>query len=200
MDISPVEIQRKEFKRSFRGYNEEEVKDYLEKISQNYESTYKENQDLKEQINMLKDSLQDYKDMESTLKNAIVLAEKAAEDVRKNAHRERDIILKEAMLKANKLLEKSQQKCRLLNEQSEELRRQFSLYKIRFVNFLESQLDFVNSCELNLSDDSFELDDVIDEAAVSIDCEEESEINYKTQTDKNENLESSTAIQTDDSE
>ncbi len=200
MDISPVEIHRKEFKRSFRGYNEEEVKDYLDKVSQNYESIYRENQDLKEQINMLKDSLQDYKDMESTLKNAIILAEKAAEDVRKNAQRERDIIIKEAMLKANKILEKSQQKCRLLNEQSEELRRQFSLYKIRFVNFLESQLDFVNSCELNISDDGFELNNVINEAAASVEHEEESEIDFKATTQKNENVESSTAEQTNDPE
>ncbi|MGI6484990.1 MAG: DivIVA domain-containing protein [Thermoanaerobacterales bacterium] len=180
MEFTPIEIQKKEFKKSFRGYNEDEVRDYLYQVSQSFESTYKENQELKEQIAMLNDDLKHYRDMESTLKNAIVMAEKTAEDVRKNAQKERDVIIKDAMLKAKELVEKSKQKCRLFNEQSEELRKQFLLFKMRFVNFLESQLDFVNSHELGLCCDEAEIDVAVNEAAASVDNVEMSDIDVSS--------------------
>lgn len=85
MDISPLEIQKKEFSRSIRGYNTEEVDEFLDNLLTNYERIYKENRDLREQIQLLHEKMQSYKDIETTMKNALVLAEKTAEEVKSNA-------------------------------------------------------------------------------------------------------------------
>lgn len=153
MVLSPLEIQKKEFTKSLRGYNQEEVDEFLEILSQNYENTYKENKDLKERIRILEEKIKNYKEIETTLKNSLVLAEKTAEEVRKNAQKERETILNQARLQAKSIINKANEKYLRINNQNEELRGQFLLYKIRFKNFLQSQLDFLDSCELNIFDE-----------------------------------------------
>lgn len=97
--------------------------------------------------------MQSYKDIEATLRNTLVLAEKTAEDVRKNVQNERETVLKQASIQAQKILKQAEQKYNQINSQNEELRRQFFLYKIRFKNFLQSQLDYLDSSEMNIFDD-----------------------------------------------
>jgi cell division initiation protein len=170
MDISPLEIQKKEFGKSIRGYNKEEVDEFLDRLLQSYEKIYKENRDLKEQIELLEDKMKSYKEIEATLKNTLVLAEKTAEDVRINAQKEREAVLKQASLQGDKILQRAEQKYNLINSQNEELRRQFYLYKTRFKNFLQSQLEYLDSPELDLfkNNDPVLIDSII-EAAVTED-------------------------------
>lgn len=178
MTLAPIEIQKKEFHRSFRGYNEEEVKAFLEKVSADYEKIYKQNQDLKEDINLLQEKLQEYKDMESMLKNALILAQKTAEDTKKSALKEKEIILKEALAKAGKLIDRAEQRYMSLNDQYEELRRQFSLFKTRFSNFLQSQIEIINSCELNEMSENHYIFDSLRQAAAG--CDEEIKKEYES--------------------
>jgi len=154
MGISPLEIQKKEFSRSLRGYNTEEVDEFLDNLLQNYEKLYKENRDLKEQLQLLQEKMQSYKDIEATIKNTLVLAEKTAEEVRKNAEKEKDAILKAATLKAKEIIQQARERFNQINNQSEELRQQFCLYKIRFKNFLQSQLEYLDSLELDVFTDN----------------------------------------------
>lgn len=170
--LSPIEIQKKEFRRSFRGYSEEEVKSFLEKISIDYEKIYKQNQDLKEEIASLKEKIQEYREMESTLKNALLLAQKTVEDTKKNAMKEKEIILKEAMTKAEKIIDKAEKKYVVLNSRYEDLRMQFNLFKTRFTNFLQSQIELVNSFELNDMNESPTITDSLEQVAASSDEKE----------------------------
>lgn len=186
MDISPLEIQKKEFGKSLRGYNKEEVDEFLDRLLQNYEKIYKENRDLKEQIELLEEKMQNYKEIEATLKNTLVLAEKTAEDVRVNSQNEREAILKQASLQAEKILQQAEQKYNKINNENEELRRQFCLYKTRFKNFLQSQLDYLDSSEPDIFDnnDSGVFGSIL-EAAVT----EDEEMCFKETTDEVSNSE-----------
>jgi len=166
MIIAPIEIQKKEFSKAFRGYNEEEVKDFLDKITISYEQVYKENQDLKEQLVMMKEKLKSYENLETTLKETLVLAQKTAEEIKSNAQKERDVIIKEAMIKANQIIQRAEAKCNHMLNQYEELRREFVIYKTRFINFLKSQLELINSCELDIKEQT-ENQDYIQEAAIT---------------------------------
>lgn len=147
MIISPIEIQKKEFGKALRGYSQEEVREFLEDISKSYEKIYSENRELKDQIEDLKERLTHYKNLEDTLRNTLVLAEKTAEDVRNSSSREREIILKETMAKVARIIETAEQKYNDVSCEIEELRRHFYLYKTRFTNFLKSQLELVESFE-----------------------------------------------------
>lgn len=179
MNLTPLDIQKKEFKRSFRGFDEAEVKDFLEKVSEVYEKIYKENQQLKEEIKALYEKLKGYEELEATLKKAIVLAEKTAEEVRMNAEKERELLIKEANNKAKEIIAEAEQKKRHIIMQQEELERQFIIFKTRFVNFLKAQLEMVESIEIhgmfkNSNEPEFiGENNQLKEAAVSFDGEKE---------------------------
>ncbi|ADL07771.1 DivIVA domain-containing protein [Thermosediminibacter oceani] len=176
MILTPLDIQKKEFRKSFRGYSEDEVKDFLEKVTQSYEKIYRENQDLKEEVKFLKEKLQGYQEMESTLKKAIILAEKAAEDLRKNAEREKELILKSARSKAMEMMGRAEARYNAINDQYEEVKRQFMLFKTRFLNFLQSQIDLINAIvieEEDLEKQPDKAEEYIEQAAAGRDFENE---------------------------
>ena len=75
--LSVVDIQNKEFKKNkIGGYNIEEVNDYLEQIIKSYQEVLNENYTLKDKVNVLSESVQYYRTMESTIQNVLVLADK----------------------------------------------------------------------------------------------------------------------------
>ncbi len=185
MDISPLEIQKKEFSKSMRGYNKEEVDEFLERLTENYEKIYKENKDLKEQIEFLEGTIQSYKEIEATLKNTLILAEKTAEEVKANAQQEREIILKQASLQADKILQCAEEKSNQINNQNEELMRQFYLYKTRFKNFLQSQLDYLDCLKLDIFNNNIsDLSNPTLEAAVTDDEDYEQVFTEEVSTEK----------------
>ncbi|TYP54904.1 DivIVA domain-containing protein [Thermosediminibacter litoriperuensis] len=175
MILTPLDIQKKEFRKSFRGYSEEEVKDFLEKVTQSYEKMYRENQDLKEEIKFLREKLREYQDLESTLKKAIILAEKAAEDLRRNAEKEKELILKGARSKAVEMIGRAEARYNAINDQYEEIKRQFLLFKTRFLNFLQSQIDMINTMVLDegVEERADEAGEYIEQAAAGRDFEDE---------------------------
>jgi len=189
MDITPLQIQKKEFSKVFRGYNKEEVDEFLDKVSFDYEKIYKDNKDLKEELENIKEQIKSYKELEVTLKNTLVMAEKTAEDVKNNALRDRNSILKEAMLRAQDILSQAERKYDSTKEQLEELRRQFYLYKTRFRNFVQSQIDFLDSFELDIFDDEEEKFESFFEAAAGEDLEADDSVEEVFDTDLPQTLE-----------
>jgi len=105
MAITPMDIHNKEFSRSFRGYNDDEVDQFLDEIVEEFEKLYKENLELKDRISMLVDQINQYKTMEATLKETLVTAQKTANDVTASAQKKSDLILKEAEQQAQKIIE-----------------------------------------------------------------------------------------------
>ena len=73
MALTPMDIHNKEFTRSFRGYDDEEVDRFLDEIIEEFERLYKENIELKERLGMLSDQISNYKTMENTLKETLLL-------------------------------------------------------------------------------------------------------------------------------
>ena len=94
--ITPLEIHNRQFKKSFRGYEEQEVNKFLTEIGNSYENLYKENIELKEEIQRLDSELRKYLKLEATMNNALILAQETAEEVKKNAHKEADLILQDS--------------------------------------------------------------------------------------------------------
>ena len=82
MSITPLDIESKEFAKSIRGYNVDEVDSFLEKILQAYEKNYQENQKQKNSISMLEEKLETYKKLEENIKATLVIAQKTAEELK----------------------------------------------------------------------------------------------------------------------
>jgi cell division initiation protein len=103
MRITPLDIQQMVFKVSFRGYDKEEVNRFLEELAQTVESLNRDNAVQREKIIFLEQQLAELKRTEATLSNTLLSAQSLAEDVKRNAQREADLVIKEAELKAGEL-------------------------------------------------------------------------------------------------
>ncbi|NLJ73279.1 MAG: DivIVA domain-containing protein [Syntrophomonadaceae bacterium] len=102
--ITAIEIRNQQFSKAIRGYNEEEVKNFLYRLSQDYENLYSENAKLKEKIQKLEYDLDKYYKMEETMNNSLILAQQTAEGLRANAKKEADLILEESKGKIAEIL------------------------------------------------------------------------------------------------
>lgn len=143
MAITPNEITNKEFKKIFRGYDMDEVDEFLEQIVEDYEKIYKENVTLKEKINTLNEKIEHYGNIEATLQNTLVLAQSAADQAKDNSKREVELIIKNAQESANEIIAKAQQNVIETNKEYELLKQQFNMFKSSFKAMLEAQISAV---------------------------------------------------------
>ena len=104
MRITPLDIQQMVFKVSFRGYDKEEVNRFLEELAQTVELLNRDHAVQQEKIIFLEQQLAELKRTEATLSNTLLSAQSLAEDVKRNAQRESDLVIKEAELKAGELI------------------------------------------------------------------------------------------------
>jgi len=104
MRITPLDIQQMVFKVSFRGYDKEEVNRFLEELAQTVESLNRDNAVQREKIVFLEQQLAELKRTEATLSSTLLSAQSLAEDMKRNAQREADLVVKEAELKAGELI------------------------------------------------------------------------------------------------
>lgn len=145
--LTPLDIHNKEFKRGFRGYNEEEVDEFLDRIVRDFEKLSQENSELKETVERLNSKLEHYQHMENTLHSTLVIAQETAEEVKLNAKKETELLLKEAELRAQKLVEEAIGKVRKMTAEYEELQKQSQIFRTRFRTMLQAQMEMVNQAE-----------------------------------------------------
>ena len=104
MKITPLDIQQMVFRSKFRGYDKEEVNRFLEELAQTVEELNRDNAILREKIVFLEQQLTELKRTEATLSNTLVSAQTLAEDVKRAAQREAELVMREAELKAGELI------------------------------------------------------------------------------------------------
>ena len=83
--LTPLDIENKRFSKSIKGYNLDEVDDFLDQLTIDYEKLYKENNELKNQLEDSKKDLEHYKNVEQTLQNTLIMAQSTADDIKANA-------------------------------------------------------------------------------------------------------------------
>ncbi len=144
MGITPLDIQEKEFERAFRGYDIEDVDEFLDQIARDLEELIRENKELKERVAALEDKNTNYRQMENTMQNAIVVAQKAADDVKVKAAREAESIRQDAELEGRRIIEEARGRSGKLVEEHKAILRQAGDFKVRFRTFLEDQLTMLD--------------------------------------------------------
>jgi cell division initiation protein len=145
--LTPLDIHNKEFKRGFRGYNEEEVDEFLDQVVKDYEKLYRDNLEMKETIDRVNSKLEHYQHMENTLHNTLVIAQETAEEVKLNAKKETELLIKEAEIRGQKMVEEAMHKVRRANTEYEELKKQAQVYRTRMRTLLQAQLEILQHSE-----------------------------------------------------
>ena len=103
MKITPLDIQQMVLRVNFRGYDREEVNRFLEEVAQTVEALNRDGASLRDRIASLEQQVAELKRTETTLSNTLVSAQSLADDVKRGAQRDADLIIKEAELKAGEL-------------------------------------------------------------------------------------------------
>lgn len=149
--ITPLDIENKKFsKQMMNGYSVEEVDDFLDDLTADYSTYYKENSELKSKVTELEKSLEYYKTIEGTLQNTLVMAQSTAEDVKTVAKQQADQIVNEAKGTAQKQVDILQNEIILRKKELEDVKKQFDIYKAKMESLLISQLELLK--DINKSD------------------------------------------------
>lgn len=145
MPLSPLDIHNKEFTRGFRGYAEDEVNEFLDQIIKDYEIVLREKKELEEKIKMMSEQMNHYNSLEDTLQKSIVVAQEAAGEVRRNSEKEAKLIVKEAEKNADRIVNDALAKARKVTIEIDELKKQSKVFRNRFKMLVEAQLDLLNT-------------------------------------------------------
>lgn len=144
MALTPLDIHNKEFSRSFRGYDEDQVNEFLDQVIKDYEALIRENKELQNQLVTIQERLDHFANIEETLSKTIIVAQEAADEVKSNAKKEAQLIIKEAEKNADRIINESLAKSRKIAVEIEELKKQASIYRTRFRTLIEAQLELLS--------------------------------------------------------
>lgn len=163
MALTPLDIHNKEFTRGFRGYDEDEVNDFLDQVIKDYEGVVREKKQLETKVEGLEDKLNHYSDLEETMQKTILTAQETAEDVKENASKEGKLIIREAEKNADRIVNDALAKSRKIALDIEELKKQSKVYRTRFRMLVEAQLDMLQDEDWDRLAESMEDDEMLQE-------------------------------------
>jgi len=142
--ITPLDIENKKFaKQMMNGYSVDEVDDFLDDLTVEYEKLFKENAEYKNEIVRLKEDMEHYKAIESTLQSTLVMAQTTAEEVKNVARQQADQIINEAKINAEKEVDYLENEISLKRKELEDVQKQFDVYKAKMESLLISQLELL---------------------------------------------------------
>lgn len=154
--LTPLDIHNKEFGRGFRGYNEDEVNEFLDQIIKDYEALIRQNKDLEDKISNLNERLTHFTNIEESLSKSIIVAQETAEEVKSNAKKEAQLTVKEAEKNADRIINEALIKARNTAIEIEELKKRASIFRTRFKTLLQAQFEMLDERSWN------ELEDLAD--------------------------------------
>jgi len=148
MKFTPFGIKNQEFSQSFRGYDKEEVRAYLEKLSDEIEKLTQENEKIKEERKELKDRLFEYKKIEKNLQRSLITAQEASGKAIEDAKKQSAVIIREAELKRDMIIKKAEEHAKFIRESVAELSEEKELLLARLRAMVTTQIELL---EMKLS-------------------------------------------------
>lgn len=134
--LTPVDLETTVFRRGFRGYRVHEVQEFMARLTKDYERLYRENIELKEKLEAYEAKLANYRETEQTLQNALLLAEKTAEEIKQASQKQAELLLREAEHRAEQIRARVKEEIRAELEYLAHLKRQADFFRLQFKNFL----------------------------------------------------------------
>jgi len=141
--MKPIDIQKKEFNKSMRGYNASDVDLFMNDIARAMEELLAENEEMSIRLKNAEEQLDKFNRIEQTLRDALVVAQSTAEDVVRTANAKADHIVAAAEHKAEKILDDANNRIIEARREYEEAKKDAILFKTRFKTLLNAQLEAV---------------------------------------------------------
>lgn len=142
--LTPLDIENKKFsKQMVNGYSVDEVDDFLDDLTQDYEKIYKESTEAKNKIDELNNNLEKYKNIEATLQSTLVMAQSTAEEVKSVAQKRAEQIVNDAQIAARSSVEELNAEIAIKKKELEDVKKQLDVYKAKMEALLISQLELL---------------------------------------------------------
>ena len=138
VNLTPLDIQQQRFKTRFRGFDIQEVDSFLDQMADAFESLLKQNENLKVESRRLQLEIQGYKNREDAFKRALLNSQRVIEQMKENAQKSAELIVAEAEVKAEKILNKAHNRLAQLHEDIAELKRQRMQIEVQIGSVIEA--------------------------------------------------------------
>lgn len=207
MTVSAEDITNKTFDTKMRGFNQSEVRDYLNEVAQTVQELNEKNRELSEMVKANEEKLKYFTDLKDSLNKSILVAQEAADKVKNNAKKEAEIMVREAQKqatdivseaneKANAVIEECTNSTRKLTTETNDLKKQTRIFRQRLQVMLESQLEVVKSNdwdELLANTDMSDFTEIQKILGNKVDNAQQSSVNSDTTPDENTNSSATTS-------
>jgi len=138
VNITPLDIQQQKFKTKIRGFDVREVDAFLEQMANVFESLQRTHKHLQEEVRRLELEIQGYRKREETFKRALLNSQKVLDQMKDNAHKSAELIIAEAEVKAEKILNNAHNRLAQLHEDISELKRQRTQIEVQIGSIVEA--------------------------------------------------------------
>ncbi len=162
MRITPLDVRKQEFRKAVRGFDCDEVRAFLSTLADEYETVLVDNKQIRELIMEQEDKIQEYQGMERNLRDTLMTAERVMKETRENASKKGDLIVKDAEMQAQRILEECRLRTEELRREIQVLRKEKESYLSRFKNLAQAQIQFVETHESDFEDLDNRLTDIVD--------------------------------------
>ena len=148
--LTPIEIERHDFKTVWRGYDPDEVRAFLAQIAQQLTALVREQEKAEETLALKAQRLAQVEDYESKLRDALLAASTLAEQTREEARREAELTIREAEVRADQILRDGRQALQSIMSETQTLKRQRERLNVELRSVVESHLRMLENQEENL--------------------------------------------------
>ncbi len=145
--MSPLEIEQQTFNKAFRGFDPVEVATYLEMLAGEFEKLIAENAELREKLKELSARLESYQELEQTLQSTLLTTQKTAEEAKRNVQKEADLIIRQAHLEGERILEEAKLQLASLSRQISDLQMSRESCLSEFKALLSAQWHMLENIE-----------------------------------------------------
>ena len=149
MKLTPLDIKKQRFKTKVRGYDPVEVESFLEMVADEFELIQNDRNRFGEEIGKLKVQLRDYQQVEKTLQETLMNAQETVSQSRENSKREAQIVIREAELKSERILDDAREKLDKMKNEYAILKSQKESFAKRLKHLLQSQIELIQVLELD---------------------------------------------------
>lgn len=144
MKMTPLDIYQRVFKKTFRGYDVQEVDEFIKAVGKEYEQLFAQNRGLKDEVARLKEQMKDYIELEKTLKQALISAQKTSGEIKSTADKQAELIIKQAEINADKLIEDARLEAKDIMNDIRNLKTQQRKLRRDLKNLLDSYYEILN--------------------------------------------------------
>ena len=160
--LTPMDINNRDFKRAtIRGYKEDEVDEFLDRVVADSDKLFRENEKLKEQARLNEKEITQFRKLEKNLQDTLMVvqntadeiitsAKKNSEEMRNNTERECQNMREQAQMEARRQLDDASSKLRTINSEYDRLIREKNAFLLKIRTALESELAVTNHLLSNI--------------------------------------------------